>query len=50
MKKMLYSVRVADLFEPGHTRAWPWLSKMTYPWEILADLPAIIREIGEVDR
>ena len=47
MKKMLYSVRVADLFEPGHTRAWPWLSKMTYPWEILADLPAIIREIGE---
>ena len=44
---MLYSVRVADLFEPGHTRAWPWLSRMTYPWEILADLPAIIREIGE---
>ena len=47
MKKMLYSVRVADLFELGHTRAWPWLSRMTYPWEILADLPAIIREIGE---
>ncbi len=47
MEKMLYSVRTSDLFEPGRTRAWPWLAEMTYPWEILASLPAIIREIGE---
>lgn len=35
-----------ELFEPGHTRAWAQLSGYTYPWEVLADIKDIIREIG----
>ena len=35
-----------DLFAPGHTRAWAHLSGFDYPWEILAEIPDIIREIG----
>lgn len=36
-----------ELFAPGHTRAWAQLSGYTYPWEVLADIKDIIREIGE---
>ena len=39
-------LRTADLFDLTHTRARPWLAGTEYPWEILSDIPAIIREIG----
>ena len=39
-------LRTADLFDLTHTRARPWLASTEYPWEILSDIPAIIREIG----
>ena len=39
-------MKVSDLYEPGHTLAWPWLSKVTYPWEILPSIKSIILEIG----
>ena len=35
-----------SLFEAGHTLAWTYLEKTTYPWEILGDLKAMICEIG----
>ena len=41
------SLRTADLFDLTHTRARPWLASTEYPWEILSDIPAIIREIGK---
>ena len=34
------------LFDLSHTLARPWLERTEYPWEILSDIPAIIREIG----
>ncbi len=37
---------VAALYEPGHTLAWPWLSKCTYPWEILPSIKEIIMTLG----
>ncbi len=40
-------LKTVDLFTPDHTRAWSYLEKTTYPWEILADIAEIIREIGE---
>ena len=39
-------LKVTELFEPGHTLAWPYLEKVTYPWEILKDIKSIILEIG----
>ncbi len=39
-------LKTAELFEPDHTLAWPWLEKTTYPWEILSDIASIILEIG----
>ena len=38
--------KVSELYEAGHTLAWPWLSKVTYPWEILPSIKNIILEIG----
>ncbi len=38
--------KTTDLFEEGHTLAWPWLQKTAYPWEILPAIADIIREIG----
>ncbi len=40
-------IKTQDLFTPDHTRAWPYLEKTTYPWEILSSIGDIIREIGE---
>ena len=40
------SLRTGDLFDLAHTLARPWLEHTEYPWEILSDIPAIIREIG----
>lgn len=39
-------LKVKDLYEEGHTLAWPWLSKVEYPWEILPQIKNIILEIG----
>lgn len=39
-------LEVKELYEPGHTLAWSWLEKVTYPWEILKDIKSIILEIG----
>ena len=39
-------LKVKDLYEEGHTLAWPWLSKVTYPWEVLKDIKDIILELG----
>ncbi len=39
-------LKVSELYEEGHSLAWPYLSKVTYPWEILADIKKIILEIG----
>ncbi len=36
----------AELYEEGHTLAWPWLQKTIYPWEILPRISDIIRELG----
>lgn len=40
------SMKTVELFEAGHSRAWAYLEKTTYPWEILGDIADIIREIG----
>ncbi len=40
-------LKTTELFAPDRTRAWSYLEKTTYPWEILADIADIIREIGE---
>ena len=39
-------LRTAELFDLSHTLARPWLEHTEYPWEILGDIPTIIREIG----
>lgn len=39
-------MKTVELFEAGHSRAWAYLEKTTYPWEILSDIADIIREIG----
>ena len=39
-------LRTQTLFDLTHTLARPWLEHTEYPWEILPDIPAIIREIG----
>ena len=38
--------RTQSLFNLTHTLARPWLEHTEYPWEILPDIPTIIREIG----
>ncbi len=42
----MIAIKTAELFEADRTRAWPYLKKTVYPWEILPDIPAMIREIG----
>lgn len=39
-------IEIKKLFEEGHSLAWPWLSKVTYPWEILPSIKEIILAIG----
>ena len=43
---MAEQIKVSELYEPGHTLAWDYLSKVTYPWEILKDIKEIILAIG----
>ena len=40
-------LRTAELFDLSHTLARPWLEHTEHPWEILSDLPTVIREIGD---
>ena len=42
----LIPLRTTDLFDLTHTLARPRLEAVEYPWEILPDIPTIIREIG----
>lgn len=42
-----YQLKVSELYEAGHTLAWQYLSKVTYPWEILSEIKNLIMEIGE---
>ncbi len=43
---MTEQLKVSELYEPGHTRAWDYLSKVEYPWQILKDIKDIILAIG----
>ena len=43
---MLIPLRTQDLFDLSHTRARFWLERTKFPWEILSDISAVIREIG----
>lgn len=39
-------LRVDALFEPGHTVAWEFLSRYTWPWEALPNIGVYITELG----
>ena len=39
-------IHVNELFEPGHSVAWGYLSQFTYPWEGLAGIRDLILELG----
>ena len=47
MPNHIIPLRTQVLFDLTHTLARPWLERTEYPWEILPDIPAIIRSIGE---
>jgi NDP-sugar pyrophosphorylase family protein len=40
------SLFVSELFEPGHSVAWEFLSGFTYPWEALPYIGEFILELG----
>ncbi len=40
-------IKTPELFTEGSTLLWPYLSKTTYPWEILPQLKSLILTIGE---
>ncbi len=40
-------LRTQALFDLTHTRAKPWLEHTEFPWEILAEIPTVIRAIGD---
>ena len=46
MPNHIIPLRTQALFDLTHTLARSWLEHTEYPWEILSDIPAIIREIG----
>ncbi len=39
-------VTIQDLYDLSHTRAEHFLRGYTYPWEVLKDIPEMIRSIG----
>lgn len=47
MENFSIKIKTAELFEPGRTRAWEWLEKTEYPWEILPRIKDIIGEIAK---
>lgn len=40
------AMRIAELFEKGHSAAWPLLESAEYPWEVLAGIREFIRKLG----
>ena len=46
MPNHIIPLRTHALFDLTHTLARPRLEHTEYPWEILSDIPAVIREIG----
>ena len=47
MSQLTFPLRTAELFDLSHTPARPWLEHTEYPWEILSEIPTIIRTLGE---
>ena len=47
MSKLTFPLRTAELFDLTHTRARPWLEHTEHPWEILSEIPTVIRILGE---
>ena len=47
MSKQTIPLRTAELFDLTHTLARPWLEHTEYPWEILSEIPTVIRTLGE---
>lgn len=43
----LNELHIKELFEPGHTAAWAYLSQFTYPWEALSNIREFILELGD---
>ena len=39
-------MRTVELFEPGHTIAWEYLSQFTWPWEALLGIGDVILKLG----
>ena len=37
---------IKELFEPGRTAAWEYLSQFTYPWEALSGIRDLVLELG----
>ena len=46
MPNHIIPLRTQFLFDLTHTLARPRLEHTEYPWEILSDIPTVIREIG----
>ena len=45
------NLRIIELFMPGHTAAWVYLSRFTYPWEALSGNREFILGLGaELDQ
>ena len=42
----LKELNVWELFQPGHTAAWEYLSRFTYPWEALPGIREFILGLG----
>ena len=40
-------IKTLELFEPGHTLAWPFLSDKENPWELIPKIKEIIQSIGK---
>lgn len=39
-------LKTTDLFEPGHSLAFSWLSRFPYPWEALGGIKDLILTLG----
>ena len=43
---MAEQLKISELFEPGHTLAWEYIEKKTYPWEVLPKIKDFIIKLG----
>ena len=41
------SITIKKMYSLEHTKAKPWLEKITYPWEVLPQIKDIILSLGE---